>query len=180
MSRVGKLPIAFDNSVAVSIEGRKVSVSGKLGKLEYEFNEKVSVAINDNNNAIIVSPIDKNDDAARPFWGLTRNLIANMVMGVSVGFTKTLELKGVGFKAEMKSGFLGLALGKSHDIKYLVPKDITIECPKPTEIVIKGYDKQRVGHVASILMRLRKVEPYKGKGVLLKGQAVFRKEGKKK
>ena len=178
MSRVGKAPISFDANVKASIEGRKISVVGNLGKLDYEFSEKVIVAIND--NLITVELAEKNDNKSRACWGLTRNLIANMVKGVSVGFTRELELKGVGFKAEVKDGFLSLSLGKSHDTKYLIPSDIKIECPKQTEILIKGFDKQRVGHVASRLMKLRKVEPYKGKGVLLKGQKVLRKEGKKK
>jgi large subunit ribosomal protein L6 len=178
MSRVGKLPIPFDSSVSAVIEGRKIFISGKLGKLDFEFSDRVKVEVL--NNLITVIPNDKEDKASRPFWGLTRNLIANMVKGVTVGFTKELELKGVGFKAELKDGFLRLSLGKSHDVQYLIPKDIKIECPKPTEIIISGYDKQRVGHVASLLMKLRKVEPYKGKGVLLKGQYVLRKVGKKK
>jgi len=178
MSRVGKVPIIIDAGTTATIEGKKITVSGKLGKLEYEFSGLINVAINDNN--INVTPKDSEDKNARAYWGLTRNLIANMVKGVSVGFIKELELKGVGFKAELKGEFLSLVLGKSHDTKYLIPKDITIECPKPTEILIKGYDKQRVGHVAALIMKLRKVEPYKGKGVLLKGQRVIRKEGKKK
>jgi large subunit ribosomal protein L6 len=179
MSRVGKLPIKIETGVSASIEGNKISVVGKLGKLAYEFTDLVVVAINDN-EYITVSPCDKDDKNSRAHWGLARNLIANMVKGVSVGFVKELELKGVGFKAEMKGEFLSLSLGKSHDTKYLVPSDITIECPKPTEIIIKGYDKQKVGQVAAMLMKLRKVEPYKGKGVLAKGQKVLRKEGKKK
>jgi len=179
MSRVGKLPVKIEDGVTAAIEGRKIIITGKLGKLEYEFSNFVTVAINDNSQ-IAVSPCDKEDKTSRAHWGLTRKLISNMVKGVSEGFIKELELKGVGFKAELKGEFLSLSLGKSHDTKYLIPADIKIECPKPTEIIIKGYDKQRVGHVASLLMKLRKVEPYKGKGVLLKGQRVLRKEGKKK
>jgi large subunit ribosomal protein L6 len=179
MSRVGKLPVKIESGVTASIEGRKISVVGKLGNLEYEFSDLVVVSKNDNEQ-ITVLPCNKDDKNSRAHWGLTRNLISNMIKGVSVGFVKELELKGVGFKAEIKGEFLSLSLGKSHDTKYLIPHDIKIECPKPTEIIIRGFDKQKVGQVAAILMKLRKVEPYKGKGVLLKGQRVLRKEGKKK
>ena len=153
------------NSVSISF-----SVNGE------KFDDVV-VQINDSSiNVISKSP----DKKSRSFWGLTRTLISNLVAGVSEGFIKTLEIQGVGYRAQVQGNTLQLALGFSHDVKYEVPVGIEIKCSKPTEITIEGIDKQKVGQTAAEIRRFRPPEPYKGKGIRYKDEYVFRKEGKTK
>jgi large subunit ribosomal protein L6 len=179
MSRIGKQPVIVSTDVEINLSEDVIIVSGKLGKLTYSLNEKVVVSYNKAENSITVVP--KGDDKkSRSMWGLSRTLINNMIIGVSKGFTKTLEINGVGYKSAVNGNVLTMFLGYSHDIKYMIPKGVEIKCPKPTQIDIFGYDKQLVGEVAALLRSLRKPEPYKGKGVKYSDEIIVRKVGKKK
>ena len=176
MSRIGKNPISIPDDVELSIEGQTVSVKGKLGILKKVIAKEIEIKYSD--KYIEVKPLD--EKISTPYWGMTRTIINNMVKGVSEGFCKTLEVSGVGYRASVDSGVLQLQLGYSHDIKVGIPEDISVKCSKPTEILISGADKQRVGQFASEIRSLRKPEPYKGKGVNYQGEYIRRKEGKKK
>lgn len=177
MSRIGKKAIDIPDNVKANITNGIITVSGPKGELSATLFEDVDVQINDSSiNVIPKSP----DKKARSFWGLTRTLISNLVAGVSEGFIKTLEIQGVGYRAQVQGNTLQLALGFSHDVKYEVPVGIEIKCSKPTEITIEGIDKQKVGQTAAEIRRFRPPEPYKGKGIRYKDEYIFRKEGKKK
>ncbi len=179
MSRIGKQPVIVSTDVEVNLSNDIIVVSGKLGKLTYSLSDNVSVSYDKENNKITVVP--KSDDKkSRSMWGLSRTLINNMIIGVSKGFTKTLEINGVGYKSAVNGNILTMFFGYSHDIKYIIPKGIEIKCPKPTQIDIFGYDKQLVGEVAALIRSLRKPEPYKGKGVKYSDEIIVRKVGKKK
>ncbi|MEM6413560.1 MAG: 50S ribosomal protein L6 [Pseudomonadota bacterium] len=177
MSRIGKKPVAVPSGVNVTIDGQKISAKGPKGELEFVVNELCSVALND--NEVSVEPLDKSKDA-RSAWGMSRTMISNIIEGVSNEFKKELELVGVGYRAQMKGTTLNLALGYSHDINFPTPDGLKIATPKPTEIIITGVDKQRVGQAAAEIRAFRPPEPYKGKGVKYKDEFIFRKEGKKK
>jgi large subunit ribosomal protein L6 len=177
MSRIGKKAIDIPENVKANIADGIITVSGPKGELSASLFDDVDVQIND--NSISVAPKSFNKKA-RSFWGLTRTLISNLVAGVSEGFMKTLEIQGVGYRAQIQGNTLQLALGFSHDVKYEVPEGIEIKCAKPTEITIEGIDKQKVGQTAAEIRRFRPPEPYKGKGIRYKDEYVFRKEGKKK
>jgi len=177
MSRIGKKPVAVPGGVTATIEGQTVSAKGPKGLLSVVLNDEVSVEMTD--DGIKVDPRDQSK-RARSMWGLSRTLVSNIVTGVSEGYTRKLEIQGVGYRAQVQGKNLQLALGFSHDVNYPIPEGIEIACPKPTEIVVTGIDKQRVGQVASEIRRFRPPEPYKGKGVRYEGEYVFRKEGKKK
>jgi large subunit ribosomal protein L6 len=177
MSRIGKLPVAVPNGVTATIDGQTVSAKGPKGELSVVLAEEVAVEMDD--GAISVKPRD-DSKRARSMWGLSRTLVSNIVTGVSEGFTARLAIQGVGYRAQMQGSNLQLALGFSHDVQYPVPDGITIEVPRPTEIVVSGIDKQRVGQVAAEIRRYRPPEPYKGKGVRYADEYVMRKEGKKK
>jgi large subunit ribosomal protein L6 len=177
MSRIGKKSVPIPAGVTASINGQHVSVKGPKGELKQVLNEFVLVKMQE--GAIKVDPKDQTK-LARSSWGLSRTLVANMVQGVTVGFTKSLEISGVGYRAALNGKVLQLNLGYSHDVNYDVPEGIDIKVPKPTEIVISGIDKQRVGQVAAEIREYRGPEPYKGKGVKYAGEKIFRKEGKKK
>ena len=177
MSRVGKNPVEVPNGVEVAINGAIVSAKGKLGQLAYETTPEVSVAMED--GKIVVKPVD-DSKAARAMWGTTRSRIQNLVTGVSEGFTRNLEISGVGYRAAVQGKSLNLQLGYSHDINFEIPEGISITCEKPTSISIKGADKQRVGQVAAEIRAFRKPEPYKGKGIKYAEEQILRKEGKKK
>ncbi len=179
MSRIGKQPVMVPAEVAVELSDDSVVVNGKLGRLSYAFNRNVIVEYNKTEGKIIVSPKGQ-DKKDRSMWGLSRTLINNMIIGVSKGFSKTLEINGVGYKAAVSGNILTIYLGYSHDIKYIIPKGIEIKCPKPTQIDIFGFDKQLVGEVAALIRGLRKPEPYKGKGVKYSDEVIVRKVGKKK
>ncbi len=179
MSRIGKQPVAVPAGIDINLTDDVITVSGKLGKLSYPFNGKVVIEYNKESSSIAVSP--KSDDKkGRAMWGLSRTLINNMITGVSSGFTKTLDVNGVGYKASIAGNILTLYLGYSHDIKFIIPQGIEIKCPKPTQIEIFGYDKQQVGEVAALIRSLRKPEPYKGKGIKYADEVIVRKVGKKK
>ncbi|TDR87999.1 50S ribosomal protein L6 [Enterovirga rhinocerotis] len=177
MSRVGKKPVTVPSGVTATIDGQLVKMKGSKGELSFLVPELVSVEIKD--GAVSVQPRDQSKQA-RAFWGLSRAQVANLVEGVSKGFEKRLEINGVGYRAAMAGKSLKLSLGYSHDIDYAIPDGITIATPKPTEIVVTGIDRQKVGQVAAEIREYRGPEPYKGKGVKYAGEFIFRKEGKKK
>jgi large subunit ribosomal protein L6 len=175
MSRTGKKPIPIPEKVKVSLEGREVRVEGPLGKLNYSLTEEVDVKVQ--NNQVEVSR--KGDQPVfRAQHGLTRALIVNMVRGVSQGFTKELDIQGVGYRAELKGDVLNLALGFSHPVEFPIPAGIKIKVDKQTHVVISGFDKMLVGQVAANIRELRGPEPYKGKGIRYSDEVVRRKAGK--
>lgn len=178
MSRVGKNPVAIPSGVTVNVSASEIAVKGGKGELKTALAREVIVEVKD--GKVHVRPVDKNNKRARAMWGMSRNLIRNMVEGVANGYTVKLEINGVGFRAASDKNFLTLALGFSHEIKYAIPAGIEIKCEKPTLVAISGFDKRLVGQVASEIRALRKPEPYKGKGVRYEGEFVRHKEGKKK
>jgi len=177
MSRIGKKAIAVPNGVTVTVDGQSVKAKGPKGELAFVVSDLCTVALDD--NEVSVKPVD-NSKPARSMWGMSRTQIANMVDGVANEFTKKLELVGVGYRAQMKGNLLNLALGYSHDINFPMPEGLKIVTPKPTEIVISGINKQKVGQAAAVIRGFRPPEPYKGKGVKYADEYIFRKEGKKK
>jgi len=177
MSRIGKKAIAVPSGVTVTVDGQAVKAKGPKGELEFVVSDLCKIALDD--NEVSVQPVD-NSQSARAMWGMSRTQIANMVDGVANEFTKTLELVGVGYRAQMKGSSLNLALGYSHDIDFPVPEGLKITTPKPTEVVISGIDKQKVGQTAAEIRAFRPPEPYKGKGVKYADEYIFRKEGKMK
>ncbi|MCB1452535.1 MAG: 50S ribosomal protein L6 [Rhizobiaceae bacterium] len=177
MSRIGKKPVAVPDGVTASVDGQTVSAKGPKGELKFVVNDEVLVKLDD--GKIDVSPRDQSK-LARSKWGMSRTQISNILSGVKEGFEKRLEINGVGYRAAMQGKNLQLALGFSHDVVYEVPEGITIQVPKPTEIVVSGIDKQQVGQVAAEIRKYRGPEPYKGKGVKYAEERIVRKEGKKK
>ena len=177
MSRVGKQPVSIPSGVETTIHDEVIVVKGEKGELKKSLSSLVNVTKKD--EEILVSPKDNTKDA-RAAWGLVRTNISNMVSGVKNGFSKTLEINGVGYRASVSDATLTLQLGYSHDIKLAIPTDIEVKCSKPTEIIVQGIDKQRVGQFAAEIRKLRKPEPYKGKGVKYQDEQIRRKEGKKK
>ncbi len=177
MSRIGKKPVPVPSGVEVTLNGQLVSVKGPKGTLAASLSDLVTVTQGE--EGIDVKPVNKSQ-SARSFWGLSRTLVSNLVTGVSEGFTKKLELQGVGYRAQMQGSQLKLSLGFSHDVMFNVPEGITIETPSQTEVIVSGSDKQSVGQVAAEIRSYRPPEPYKGKGVRYAGEYIFRKEGKKK
>jgi large subunit ribosomal protein L6 len=176
MSRVGRAPITVPSSVTVTLEGPMVNVKGPQGSLERTLPEGISIA-QEGDTLLVTRPDDERRH--RALHGLSRSLVANMVSGVTDGFTKELEIVGVGYRATAKGpGSLELALGFSHPVLVDAPEGITFEVPVPTRIVVKGIDKEKVGQVAADIRKLRKPEPYKGKGVRYAGERVLRKAGK--
>jgi large subunit ribosomal protein L6 len=175
MSRVGKKPIPIPDKVKASLESNLISIEGPKGKLQHQVHHRIKVEIKD--KEIIISR-SSNLKLDRSLHGLIRSLINNMIIGVTAGYTKELEIHGVGFRAKVQSKKLNLQLGFSHPIDYQIPEGITIETPKPTEIIVKGIDKQKVGEVSAKIRDFYKPEPYKGKGIRYKGEKVRRKAGK--
>ena len=175
MSRVGKVPIPVPDGVDVVIEGSTVTVNGPRGSLQRVFSDRVSIERHDGELRV-----SRPDDAreSRSLHGLSRALLANMVIGVTAGFSRTLEIVGVGYRATMKGDDLEIQVGYSHPVIYRVPKGISFETPTPTRIVVRGIDKEQVGQVAAEIRRIRKPEPYKGKGIRYEGEVVRRKAGK--
>jgi len=177
MSRIGKKPVQVPSGVTAKVDGQLVTVKGAKGQLEFRVPDDVAVV--HENNAIKVDP--RNDTKrARALWGTARAQVNNLVVGVTKGFEKKLEINGVGYRAAVQGKNLQLALGYSHDITFPIPAGIAIVTPKPTEITISGIDRQQVGQAAAEIRALRGPEPYKGKGVKYAGEFIFRKEGKKK
>ena len=177
MSRVGQKPVEVPGGVAIEIAGNLITAKGKLGALSLEMTDVVSASLE--GGRITVKPIDQSK-VARSMWGTTRSRIQALVTGVSEGFTKNLEINGVGYRAAVQGQSLNLQLGYSHDINYPIPEGISITCERPTAIAITGADKQRVGQVAAEIRGYRPPEPYKGKGVKYAEERILRKEGKKK
>lgn len=177
MSRIGKKPVAIPSGVTVSLNGSDLAVKGPKGELAISFVPEVTVSQED--DTIVVLPINETK-RARSMWGMQRSMVANMVDGVTTGFTKKLVISGVGYRAQMKGSSLNLQLGFSHDIDFPVPEGIKIETPDQTTVIVSGIDKQLVGETAAKIREYRKPEPYKGKGIRYDGEYVFRKEGKKK
>lgn len=177
MSRIGKKPVAVPKGVTAKIDGQTVHAKGPKGELSVSLGDRVSVAMTD--AGVAVEPRDETK-LARALWGMSRTLVQNVFVGVTNGFEEKLEINGVGYRAQVQGSNLELALGYSHEVKYPIPSGIKIATPKPTEIVISGIDKQKVGQVAAEIRRWRPPEPYKGKGVKYAGEYIFRKEGKKK
>lgn len=175
MSRVGKKPVTIPAGVKVEMAGTKVTVQGPKGKLVTEVHPRIKVDI-DKQVIQVSRPTDIRTD--RALHGLVRSLIQNMIIGVTEGYKKELELEGVGFKAALKGKVLNLSLGYTHPIDYSIPEGITVVCPKPTQITITGNDKQVVGQVAAEIRRYHKPEPYKGKGIHYVGEHIRRKQGK--
>jgi large subunit ribosomal protein L6 len=177
MSRIGNKPVSLPGGVTASVDGQEVKVKGPKGELSHVLVDQIIAKMGDNGIEIGMREDSKD---ARAMWGMSRTLVANLVTGVTEGFSKTLEINGVGYRAAMKGQTLQLQLGFSHDVDFEIPKGIEVKCPKPTEIVVSGIDKQLVGQVAAEIRRYRRPEPYKGKGVKYAGEYIFRKEGKKK
>ncbi|MEM1222074.1 MAG: 50S ribosomal protein L6 [Verrucomicrobiota bacterium] len=176
MSRIGKLPIPILDKASVSIDGNRVSVEGPKGKLEKTFDQSVKLEIND--GQVIVTPADSSRHA-RAMYGTARSIINNMVVGVVDGYTKKLEIKGVGFRAAVNGDILDLSLGYSHQCFVTVPEGIKVTVAENTKITIEGADKHVVGQIAATIFNYYPAEPYKGKGVHIVGKYVRRKEGKK-
>lgn len=177
MSRVGKNPVKLVDGVTAEINGQAVKVKGKLGELSMQVHKNVAVKLE--SGEITVSPKDDSRET-RALWATMRNLIKNMVQGVSAGYTKNLEIHGVGLRANVQGAVLNLQLGFSHDINFPIPEGIKIAVDKQTRIAITGIDKQQVGQVSADIYRMKPPEPYKGKGIRYEGQQILRKEGKKK
>jgi large subunit ribosomal protein L6 len=177
MSRIGKKPVAIPSGVTATIEGGQLSVKGPKGTLALQLRDEISYTVED--GSILVKPADGSKQA-RAFWGMQRTLVQNLITGVSEGYTKVLEITGVGYRANSQGKTLKLQLGYSHDVDFAVPEGIEIKTPDNTTVEISGIDKQQVGQVAAEIRRWRKPEPYKGKGIKYRGEYIFRKEGKKK
>lgn len=177
MSRIGKKPVPVPAGVTASISGRELSVKGPKGTLTLPLADEVTYEVGE--GGVSVQPANETK-RARSFWGMQRTLVANLMTGVTEGFTKQLLITGVGYRANAQGKKLKLQLGYSHDVDMEVPEGITVATPDPTTVNITGIDKQAVGQFAAEIRRWRKPEPYKGKGIKYAGEFIFRKEGKKK
>jgi large subunit ribosomal protein L6 len=178
MSRIGKVPVAIPGGVTAEIAGGILSVKGPKGTLTLTMRDEISYVLED--GRILVKPAN-DTKSARAFWGMQRTLVSNLITGVTEGYTKVLEITGVGYRANAQGPRkLKLQLGYSHDVDIDVPEGIEVKTPDNTTIEISGIDKQKVGQVAAEIRRWRKPEPYKGKGIKYRGEYIFRKEGKKK
>jgi large subunit ribosomal protein L6 len=176
MSRIGRLPIQIPSGVDVTIDGREVTIKGPKGTLSHTVAEPISIEKADDGTLRVTRPDDEN--TSRALHGLSRTLVANMVTGVTEGYSKTLEIVGTGYRVQAKGSDLEFALGFSHPVTVPAPEGISFEVQAPTRFVVKGIDKQKVGEVAANIRKLRKPEPYKGKGVRYQGENVRRKVGK--
>jgi large subunit ribosomal protein L6 len=177
MSRIGKNPVAIPDGVTIDLAGQMLTAKGRLGMLSLVVSNEVTATVAD--GAVTIAPKDESK-RARALWGTTRALVNNMVTGVATGFTRNLEINGVGYRAAVQGSNLNLQLGYSHDINYPIPADVRIVCERPTAITISGADRQRVGQVAAEIRAFRPPEPYKGKGIKYSDETIRRKEGKKK
>ena len=176
MSRIGRSPIELPAGVSVSISPGRVMVNGPLGELAQDVPQRMTIA-QDDGMITVTRPTDRGED--RALHGLTRSLVANMVEGVTDGFQKTLEIQGVGYRAQLKGRDLELALGYSHPVPVKAPQGIEFEVPQPTRVIVRGISKQAVGEVAAYIRKQRPPEPYKGKGIRYRDEHVMRKVGKR-
>jgi large subunit ribosomal protein L6 len=177
MSRIGKKPVTIPGGVTAAVNGQEVKVKGPKGELQHVLVDDIIAKLD---NGEIEISMREDTQRARAMWGMSRTMVANLIAGVTEGFTKKLEMTGVGYRASVQGHNVQLQLGYSHDIIFPVPQGIQVVCPKPTEIVVTGIDKQKVGQVAAEIRRFRPPEPYKGKGIRYAGEFILRKEGKKK
>ncbi len=177
MSRIGKKPVAIPSGVSADIANGVLTVKGPKGSLSLTMREEISYTLD--GETILVKPANATKQA-RAFWGMQRTLVDNLVTGVTQGYTKVLDITGVGYRANAQGKNLKLQLGYSHDVDFAIPEGIEIKTPDNTTVEISGIDKQKVGQVAAEIRRWRKPEPYKGKGIRYRGEFIFRKEGKKK
>ena len=177
MSRVGKHPIEIPSGVNVTISGQRLTAKGGMGQMEATLMGEVQVT--QDGSQVWVRPRD-DTKGARAMWGTARTVVANLITGVNAGFSRKLEITGVGYRAQMQGGDLVLQLGYSHEIRYKAPEGIKIDCPDLTHINVHGASRQRVGQVAAEIRSFRRAEPYKGKGIRYDDEVVLRKEGKKK
>jgi large subunit ribosomal protein L6 len=175
MSRIGKMPITLPAGVEVKLQKRNLTVKGPKGTLTWDFHRRVDVSLDDR---ILTVTRNKNDKQSRALHGLTRALVNNMVTGVTEGFTRKLEIHGIGYSAKMQGDKLVMQVGYSHPVEVKIPGGLSVECPDATHIVVSGIDKQAVGQLAADIRRFRKPEPYKGKGIRYEGEVVRRKAGK--
>jgi large subunit ribosomal protein L6 len=176
VSRIGKSPIEVPGGVSVSISPGRVMVNGPLGELTQQVPQRIKVEESDG-QLLVTRPTERGED--RALHGLTRTLVANMVEGVTKGFSKSLEIQGVGYRASLRGADLELNVGYSHAVVKKAPQGITFEVPQPTQVIVKGIDKQKVGQVAAEVRAVRPPEPYKGKGIRYEGEYVRRKVGKR-
>ncbi|ANY19810.1 50S ribosomal protein L6 [Tsuneonella dongtanensis] len=177
MSRIGKVPVAVPAGVSADTTDGILTVKGPKGSLTLNMRDEISYTVED--DRILVRPANDTKQA-RAFWGMQRTLVSNLVEGVTDGFTKTLDIKGVGYRAQAQGKKLKLQLGYSHDVDLDVPEGLEVKTPDQTTVEVSGIDKQAVGQFAAEIRRWRKPEPYKGKGIAYRGEYIFRKEGKKK
>ena len=177
MSRIGKRLVPLPAGVTATTEGEILKVKGPKGALTLQMRDEIAYEISD--DGIGVKPANETKQA-RAFWGMQRTLVDNLVTGVTEGFSKTLEISGVGYRAQAQGRNVRLQLGFSHDVNFPVPEGIEVKTPDQNTVEISGIDKQQVGQVAAEIRRWRKPEPYKGKGIKYRGEYIFRKEGKKK
>jgi len=175
MSRIGKLPVPIPSGVKISLDGNSMTVAGPKGSLSQKLHERMTIAV-ETDQVVVTSPSENKQDGA--LHGLTRALINNMVVGVTTGFQKDLEINGVGYRAEISGNVLTLALGYSHPVVYQLPDGISVEIEKQTKLSVKGTDKQLVGSAAAKIRSFRKPEPYKGKGIKYADEHIMRKAGK--
>jgi large subunit ribosomal protein L6 len=177
MSRIGKKPVTVPKGVTATVTGQTVKVKGPKGELSLKLVDEVKPELT--SEGITVTPVD-DSKRARSMWGMQRTLVQNLVVGVTEGYKKALEIQGTGYRAALKGKAIQMQVGLSHEVLHPVPEGIKVELPKPTEIVITGIDKQKVGQLAAELRSYRPPEPYQGKGVRYQGEFILRKEGKKK
>jgi large subunit ribosomal protein L6 len=177
MSRIGKQPVAIPSGVTATVSGQTVEVKGPKGTRAWTATDEVTITQED--GVIRIAPRG-NSKRARQQWGMSRTNVANLVQGVTDGFKKELEVRGVGYRAQAQGNTLKLNLGLSHDVDFPIPEGVTVTTPKPTEIIVEGNNEQLVGEVAAKIRDWRRPEPYKGKGIRYKGEYIFQKEGKKK
>ncbi|MFJ7210421.1 large subunit ribosomal protein L6 [Amycolatopsis pretoriensis] len=176
MSRIGKLPVAVPSGVEVTINGQHISVKGPKGTLEHTIAEPISVERDDDGTLLVKRPDDERTSKA--LHGLTRTLVNNLVVGVTSGYEKKLEIHGVGYRVQAKGSDLEFALGYSHPVKIEAPEGITFKVESPTRFSVSGIDKQKVGQISAVIRRLRRPDPYKGKGLRYEGEKIRRKVGK--
>ena len=177
MSRIAKNSIKFDQDISCRFENGNFFAKGKLGEMNLSIDPLYTIDIKD--NEIFVKPIEEKDKL-NPKWGTTRSLVSNIIIGVTEGFSKTLELNGTGYRASVSGSTLKLQLGFSHDIDHIIPKDVKVECPKQNIIKLSSFNKEMLGATAAKIRSYRKPEPFKGKGIKYENEFIFRKEGKKK